>query len=53
VGGELVSDGISLDVDDRAMIHAVTGLGLVGMKAASRRAVLKTARLATTNPFCF
>jgi hypothetical protein len=28
MGGELVSDSISLDVDDRAMIHAVSSLGL-------------------------
>jgi hypothetical protein len=30
MGGELVSDSISLDVDDRAMIQAVSGLGWSG-----------------------
>jgi hypothetical protein len=39
--------GISCDVDDAAMIRAVGSLGLIGMQAAAKRAVLKTAQLAT------
>jgi len=42
-----VNAGISCDVDDAAMIRAVGSLGLVGMKAAAKRSVLKTAQLAT------
>jgi hypothetical protein len=42
-----MSDYISCDVDDAGMIHSVGSLGLVGMRAAARRAVLKTARIAT------
>lgn len=42
-----MTDEISLDVQDGAMIRSVSSLGLVGMRAAARRSVLKTARLAT------
>lgn len=42
-----MADEIKLDVEDATMIRAVSTLGLVGMKAAARRSVLKTARLAT------
>lgn len=36
---------ISCDVDDRVMVEAVGSLASSGIKAANRRAVLKTARL--------
>jgi hypothetical protein len=40
-------DGISVDIDDRVMVEAIGSLAADGMKAANKRAVLKTAQLAT------